>query len=85
VLAEGVVLGAAVGVAGDQAQRVDDWLVGGVVGAELEHAEQPDQPAAVVIGVGRLEDLALLALVLGSLGAVLGDEILQRRSPPTTG
>jgi hypothetical protein len=79
VLAERVVLGAAVGVAHDQRERVDHWLVGGVVGAELEHAKQPDQPAAVVIGVGRLEHLALLALILGPLRSVLGHEILQRR------
>ena len=51
----------------------------GVVGAELEHAEQPDQPAAVVVAVGRLEHLALLTLILGALLAVLRDEILQRR------
>ena len=72
MLAERVVLGAAVGVGDDQGERVDDGLVGGVVGAELEHAEQPDQAAAVVIGVGRLEHFAFLALVLGH-------EILQRR------
>jgi hypothetical protein len=43
------------------------------------HAEQPDQAAAVVVAVGRLEHLALLALILGALLAVLRDEILERR------
>ena len=32
-----------------------------------------------MIGVGRLEDFAFLALILGPLRAVLGHEILQRR------
>jgi hypothetical protein len=35
-----------VGVPDDQRERVDDGLMGGVVGAELEHAKQPDQAAA---------------------------------------
>jgi hypothetical protein len=52
------------GVAHDQGQGIDDGLMSGVVGAELEHAEQPDQAATVVAGVGGLEDLALVALVL---------------------
>ena len=79
MLSERVVRAAMVGVADDQRQRVDDGLMRGVVGSELQHAEQPDQAAAVVIGVGRLEDLALLTLVLRAGRAVLVDEVGQRR------
>ncbi len=79
VLAERVVGAAVVGVADDQTEGVDHGLMRGVVGSELEHAEQADQAAAVVVGVGRLEDLALLALVLRAGRAVLVDQVGQRR------
>ncbi len=79
VLAERVVGPAVVGVAHDQAEGVYDGLMGGVVGAELEHAEQADQTAPVVVGVGRPEDLALLTLVLRAGRAELVDQVGQRR------
>jgi hypothetical protein len=46
VLAERVVAGGALGVADDQAERVDHRLMGGVAGAELEHPEEPDSARA---------------------------------------
>lgn len=79
VLTDGVVRAAVVAVPHDQRQRVDDGLMGGVVGSELQHAEQADQAAAVVVGVGRLEDLALLTLVLRAGRAVLVDQVGQGR------
>ena len=40
------------GVAADQRQGLDHRLAGAVAGAELQHLQQLDQPAPVVVGVG---------------------------------
>ncbi|WP_239149412.1 hypothetical protein [Streptomyces sp. SID12501] len=77
-LAEGKVGGGGVLVPLDQLQRVHDGLVLVVGGAEVEHAEELHQPAAVVVGVGGLEHLPLGAGELGVRRLHLRNEVLQR-------
>lgn len=61
----------------DQLQGVEHRGVGGVVGAELKHIKQLDQPAPVVVGVGRLERGLHRAPVHRPLGLELVDEVAQ--------
>jgi len=53
--------------------------VGGVVRPELQHLQQPDQPAAVVVGVGGAQRGLDRALIHRALGLVLVHQLAQGR------
>ena len=65
------------GEASDQPERLDDGLVRRAA-AELEDVEQPDQAAAVVVGVGRLQRRLHRAPVQRPAGLELVHELAQR-------
>ena len=65
-------------VAPEQVQCLHDWLVGRVVGAELERAQQPGHHPAVVAGVRRAQRLADPGLEHALVGLGLLDQVAQR-------
>jgi len=77
VLAGRVVGGLGGGIAQDQLEPVQDGLVDGVVAAELQGAQQFDQPGPVVVGVGGAEHAALVAAVGALSSFVLMEQVGQ--------
>jgi len=65
-------------VPADQRQGLDDRLVCGIAAAERQHAQQPDQAAPVVVGVGRLQRGRHGAPVDRALGLELVHQLPQR-------
>lgn len=72
---------AGLGVPGDQRQRVDHRPVGRVAAAELQHFQERDQSAPVMLGVGSLQRGLHRAPIQRALRLELMNQLSQRLLP----